>query len=63
MEEYLNGKNWAIKGYSAEDTYKMVTRDILDVLETVTLKYVDGRVEQVNIFKVSHVSKNSQKKH
>ena len=54
-EEYLNGKNWATKGYTAEDVYKMVTRDILDVLETVTLKYDDGRVEQVDIFKVSHI--------
>ena len=52
-EEYLSGMKWASKGFSAEDTYKRITRDILDVLESVTLKYDDGKVEQVNIFKVS----------
>ena len=54
-EEYLNGKNWATRSYTAEDVYKLVTRDILDVLETVTLRYDDGRVEQVDIFKVNHI--------
>ena len=38
-EEYLSGMKWASKGFSAEDTYKRITRDILDVLESVTLKY------------------------
>ena len=30
----------------------MLTRDIADVLESITLKYDDGRIEQPDFFKV-----------
>ena len=59
MYRYGLIRNWMWN--ESKNLVSIVTRDIFDVLESVTLKYDDGRVEHPDLFKVTtfHVSKNS----
>ena len=66
--DYLSGEGWTGENSTPEEIYKyghilceinltvwarLVTRDIYDVMESITLKYDDGKVELPDFFKVS----------
>jgi hypothetical protein len=48
----LTGRIWPLLFDVLHVFPRMVTRDIYDVLESVTLKYEDGRIDKPDFFKV-----------
>ena len=52
----LTGRIWPLLFDVLHVFPRMVTRDIYDVLESVTLKYEDGRIDKPDFFKVELIA-------